>query len=373
MTKKLKSDVPPGHITKPGKMTIIESAGRVAFYTNMIGVRESLELGTVYNFHVNHDFNIVEIRPGAKLELPKKIYDFEQDFRGQVLTTLRTLEGNMNVGVCLEGYKGQGKSVIAKQLAIESGLPVIIIGSQIPKSVDFHSYLNDIKQDYVLLIDEFEKLFLDTDHPDNKFHTQDSFLSLLDGTHGLQHKRLVIFTTNKEIGDKFINRPSRIRYYKRYNFMIKKQFDAIVADKLKNKKLKKDLEDNLDIPSCNIDILTTIIEEINIHNKPYSEFKDFFNHKEKNITYAKYRREADGTWKWIEDITSKKEIGVENEYVHNLIGYNNKVLTNDGETVIYEQWDYLHPNDPDEKKANEGKTFVFKLIKQKWEKMALAF
>lgn len=365
--------IPAGHITKPGKMTIIEVMGQYKFITDMVGIRETLEPGQVYAIHVNHGFEVLEFKPAAPLSLPAKIYDFEQDFRNQILSTLRNPNGNMNVGVLLEGYKGQGKSVIAKQLAIESGLPVVLINSQIPKTINFQAFLNDIKQDYVLLIDEFEKLFPESDYAENKMHTQDSFLSLLDGTHGLQHKRLVIFTTNKEVGDKFINRPSRIRYYKKYNYMPKAQFDAVVADKLKYKKYRKDLEDCLDIPSCTIDILTTIIEEINIHNKPYSEFKDFFNHKERIITYSKYRREADGTWKFVEDITTKKEIGVENEYLQNTVGYGAKAIQNDGETIIYEINDYVDPDNPDEKKAVEMKKFIFKLIKQKWEKMTLAF
>jgi len=365
-----KTLIPPGHITKPGKMTIVEMGARIQFITDMVGISDKLELGKVYSLHVNHGFELIEIKPATPLSLPAKIYDFEQDFRKQVLTTLKTPNGNMNIGVLLEGYKGQGKSVIAKQLAIESGLPVVLINSQIPKTISFAEVLNQIKQDYVLFIDEFEKLFPETDHQDNKFHTQDSFLTFLDGTFGLNHKRLVIFTTNKEIGDKFINRPSRIRYYKRFNYMRKQQFDAIVKDKLKNKKHKKDLEDNLDIASCTVDILTTILEEMNIHNKPYSYFKDYFNHKERTITYAKYRKEEDGTWKWIEDLQSKKEIGVENEYAQNLLGYNTKILVNDGETIVYEQHNYVNPKDDNN---DEMQKFIFKVIKQKWEKMTLAF
>jgi hypothetical protein len=127
----------------------------------------------------------------------------------------------------------------------------------------------------------------------------------------------------------------------------------------------------LDVPSCTVDIVTTIIEEINIQNKPYSEFKDFFNHKERETIYTKYRKEPDGSWKWIEELRSKREIGVENEYAQNLIGYNAKILNNDGETIIYEMNDYVDPDNEDDKKADEMKRYTFKLIKQKWEKYSL--
>lgn len=357
-------------ITIPGKMTIIEAGNSIKFISNLVGISNMLTPGKTYSLYINHGFEYAELQIANALSLPNKIYDFEQTFRKQILKTLRTLDSNMNIGVLLEGYKGQGKSVIAKQLAIESGLPVVMINSQIPKTISFHDVLNDIKQDYVLLVDEFEKLFPVDDSAENKFHTQDSFLTFLDGTQGLNHKRLVIFTTNKEIGDKFINRPSRIRYYKKFNYMRKEQFDAIVNDKLKNKNHKKDLEDTLDVASCTVDILTTIIEEMNIHNKPYSYFKDFFNHKERETTYSKFKKLEDNTWKFIEDLKSKKEIGVENEYAQNLIGYSSKILANDGETIIYEISEYANPDDDDDETKIK---VVYKLIKQTWSKSSIVF
>lgn len=364
---KTKGTVRRGHITEPGKMTIIDINNDLHFFTGRVKTINELELGKVYSVQLGKS---VTLAPEDELPLPKRIYDFEQDFRQQILDTLRHPSGNNNVGVLLEGYKGQGKSLTAKQLAIESGLPVVLITTAIPKDYDFIGFLNSIKQDYCLLIDEFEKLFPKDDHNDLKFHPQDVFLSFLDGTSALSHKRLVILTTNSEIGDKFINRPGRIRYYKKFNFMSKQVFDAIVMDKLKNKKFKKDLEDELDIPSCTIDILTSIIEEINIQNKPYSKFKHYFNHKERTVTYAKYRKEKGGTWKWIEDVASKKEIGVENEYAMNVFGYGIKVISNDGETLVFEQLDYENPDREDEDKPEK---FIFKAIKQKWEKSSLVF
>jgi len=358
-------------ITKPGKMTIVESGNRVRFYTDVVQINETLVPGKVYNLEVDHQLGDIWLSPGAPLKLPVKLYDFEQEFRDQILTTLRHPHGNMNVGVLLEGYKGQGKSVIAKQLAMESQLPIVLITGAIPKIIDVFNYLNKIKQDYVLLIDEFEKYFSENDHPENKYHTQESWLTFMDGTIGLDHKRLIILTTNKEIGDKFINRPSRIRYYKKFNFMSKKVFEAILEDKLVNKNFKQDLIDNLDVPSCTVDIVTTIIEEVNIQNKPYSSFKDFFNHKERTITYSKYRKEKDGSWKFIEDLKTKREIGVENEYAQNIVGYYATILKNDGETVYYEVTDRVDPDDESDDPKSEK--FMFKLIKQAWSNKDLAF
>ena len=352
-------------ITEPGEMTIIEVSNRINFYTDLIKVGKSLESGKVYELNVDHQYGELWLSPGGTLSLPQKIYDFEQAFRDQVLTTLRHPKGNMNIGVLLEGYKGQGKSVIAKQLALESGLPIILVTGPIPKICNFSNYLDKIKQDYVLFIDEFEKFFPERDESDSKVHSQDSWLTFMDGTSGLNHKRLIILTSNREIGDKFINRPSRIRYYKKFNFMQKKVFDAIISDKLENQDLRKDLEDSLDVPSCTVDIVTSIIEEINIQNKPYSTFKDFFNHREREVVYSKFRKEKDGTWKYLEDLRTKREIGVENEYVQNVVGYNAKVLKNDGETIFYEDYDVDEEEDDDDDNKKRVK-FTFKLIKLTW-------
>lgn len=351
------SQVPSKHITVPSDMNIINFAGSFSFIQGEFKILKALESGCVYILN-STEIGDIELREGNSLKLPEKLYDFEKDFRNQILTTLRSSKSGNNIGVLLEGYKGQGKSVIAKLLAIESELPVILITSKIYKTANVTQFLTRIKQDFVLLIDEFEKLFELVDSSEDKFHSQNTFLTLLDGVLGLDHKRLVIFTSNKEINDKFVNRPSRIRYYKKYNYMSKQVFEAIVADKLVNKSFKQDLEDNLDVPSCTIDILTTIIEEINIHDKPYSQFKDFFNHKEREITYFKYRKVGD-IWEEEGELRSKREIGVESEYAANIIGYTARVISNDGETIIYEEDAY----DEDGKKTGKD---VFKLIKSEY-------
>lgn len=345
------------HITEPGKMTIISVMGSVNLYSDQVELSSEFRPGVVYDLELTD--RGISLREQNGITLPEKVYDFEKPFRDQILRSLRDKKANMNIGVLLEGYKGQGKSVIAKQLAIESGLPIICINQKIPSGYDFISFLGKIKQDHVLLIDEFEKLFSERDDSEGKYHTQDVFLSFLDGTISYNHKRLTILTSNKEIGDKFINRPSRIRYYKKFNFMSNEIFNAIVNDKLKNKRFKKDLIDNLNIPTCTIDILTTIIEEINIHNKAYSSFKKFFNHKEKSIIYTRYKKSKDGRYEYFDEVIAKREIGVENENSQEVLGYNSRVISNDGETIYYE----LKEWEGEDEKGKEVKNH-YKAVKQ---------
>lgn len=383
MKEEVKVGIPTGHITTPGKMTIIEMSGDLHLFTGVIGHHTELELGRVYSLNMGRSITL-SIKPD--LELPKKIYDFNQSFRNQVLTTLRSTEtANMSLGVLLEGYKGQGKSLEAMMLAKETGLPIIMINSPIPREYDFTGFLNGIQQDHVLLIDEFEKLFPKNSNLEKEgaFHSQDSFLSFMSGTTAPKHKRLIILTTNDEIGDKFINRPSRIRYYKKYNFMSKQVFNAILDDKLIHQHHRKDLEENIDVASCTIDLLNTIIEEINIHDMPYTEFKDFFNHKERDTLYSRFIRLSDGSWRYVDEVSSKREITMDNqEIIQNVTGhYGAKIIKMEDNLIFYTVVEWVtapgkteddDDEDNDEKERVKVKN-TYKLTKQAWNKKDLVF
>jgi hypothetical protein len=258
-------------------------------------------------------------------------------------------------------------------LAMETGLPIIMINNPIVKGIDFKAALGKIKQDHVLLIDEFEKLFPKNDSDSNKYHTQDSWLTFLDGVSGLCHKRLVILTTNDELADKLMNRPSRVLFYKKYNYMSKEVYNAILDDKLINKAYRQDLEENLDPSSCTIDILTSIINQVNILDIPYSDFKGMFNYRERIITYSKFRKEPDGSWKWIEDVQAKREITMDSTHdtIYHLIGYGSKILKNEADALYYEAYEFVPTGTKDEDGDDnlEKKPFYYKLSKNKYEKI----
>lgn len=218
------------------------------------------------------------------LKLPEKLYDVDKDFRNLVLKSFHHYDKNM--GVCLVGQKGTGKTVTAKLLAMETNLPIILIENKIPAGVDFIGFLRQINQPFVLLVDEFEKLFASPQYGDKQieYHSQQSFLSYTDGLHS-GGKKMFIFTCNKSIDDFFLNRPSRIRYLKKYEGLDKEILEMIIESRLQNKDYAKDLVDNLNVKDCTIDILVSIIDEINVHDVPYSSFKENFNFEETRYSY----------------------------------------------------------------------------------------
>ena len=60
-------------------------------------------------------------------DFPHKIYGLERDFIQHVVRTYQ--HSNKNVGVLMNGIKGAGKTVTAKTLANDCGLPVILVNA----------------------------------------------------------------------------------------------------------------------------------------------------------------------------------------------------------------------------------------------------
>ena len=97
-----------------------------------------------------------------------KIYGVHEEKANKVLN--RFEKSRKNLGVILSGDKGIGKSLFARLLskkAIENGIPVILVDDFIPGIDDF---LNDIKNEVLILFDEFDKTFKSRDDVDIHKH-----------------------------------------------------------------------------------------------------------------------------------------------------------------------------------------------------------
>lgn len=168
-------------------------------------------------------------------------------------------------GVMLAGEKGSGKSLLAKNLAIEAAarlqIPTIVINA--PWVGDkFNSFIQSIEQPVVILFDEFEKVY-DSDD-------QEKALTLLDGV--FPTKKLFVLTCNDKwrVDSHMRNRPGRLFYMLDYKGLDTAFITEYCIDNLKAD-LQKHTEKLCQIASLfgqfNFDMLKATVEEMNRYNE----------------------------------------------------------------------------------------------------------
>lgn len=204
-----------------------------------------------------------------KFVFPYKVYGLQNEFIDHVIKTYNATSGNL--GIMLTGTKGTGKTVTAKELANRLNLPVIIVKDMGDTNQFMIEYLSSIECNCVLFLDEFEKNFKESDS---------TILQIMDGVYNSLYRKVFLLTTNTmNINDNMIGRPSRIRYVKEFNNLDLKSVNEYLDDALRIPEARKELLDYIDsLTISTIDILKTIVNEVNIHGiEGLKKAKDFFN------------------------------------------------------------------------------------------------
>lgn len=206
-------------------------------------------------------------------DIPNKVYGDSLNVSKRYLETFKDRDSNTNI--LLTGEKGNGKSLLAKLICKNSNIPSIIITKYIE---DFPLIMNDIRQECIILIDEFDKIY------DNE-EKQSELLSLLDGV--FTSKKMFIFTSNKSRLNPFLqNRPGRIYYYKSFDNLDRSVIEEIVDDRLINNQHRDRLIDIANIiGNTNIDTLLSIIEEVNRYNEDPFKSAEYLNITFEDIKY----------------------------------------------------------------------------------------
>ena len=206
--------------------------------------------------------------------LPPKVYG-DLSIADRYLKTYN--HRTRNTGVLLTGQKGSGKTILAKYLAIKSGLPVICINDAFNQEgmPPFSEYLADeTLGNCFILLDEFDKIFGKDDS---------NMLTLLDGQYNMHH--LIVLTTNTtgNINSNLFNRPSRIFFRKDYSGIEESVLKEIANDLIQNKEHIEDFYNVVDqIPMLSYDIVMAIIDEMNLHQDKASNLvKELGLHSEK--------------------------------------------------------------------------------------------
>ncbi len=221
----------------------------------------------VYKTQIDMFDNIYLTKVSEKFEMPDKIYDVQRQFIDRIHKSWAETTGNL--GVLLNGIRGTGKTITAELLANESGLPVVLVTNNFK---GLTSFLNEFQQDCIIFIDEYDKIF--------EKHS-DTLLTIMDGALKTKSRFMFLLTTNESyLNQNMYQRPSRIRYIKRFGDLPLEAIIEIVDDMLIHKNLReKAIEFIAHMPIITMDLVKSVIEEINIHNQEPELFKEVFNYR----------------------------------------------------------------------------------------------
>lgn len=206
-----------------------------------------------------------------------KLYGLNQKFIDYVLKTYENTTGNL--GVLLDGIKGTGKTVTAKELCNNLQLPVILVQSMGDSNDKLIKYLSTtINFDCIFFFDEYEK----------EFKNSSDVLSFMDGTYNSIYRKIFLLTTNElNVDPNLLGRPSRIRYKKSFSNLSEEVTREILNDILKDKTaIEKVIELTYSMNIITIDLIKAIATEINIHGvEALPDIKETFNIEFSRFTY----------------------------------------------------------------------------------------
>lgn len=216
-----------------------------------------------------------------RFDFPYKLYDLQNDFLLHLKKTYECTTGNL--GILFNGIRGTGKTVTAKTFANMLNLPIIIVKSMGDHNEGLISYLSSFNFDCVFFFDEFEKQFNENDC---------SILQFMDGVYSSNYRRVFLLTTNSlSVNENLLSRPSRVRYVREFGNLEEKVVREYLKDNLHDQEATEELVGYVDtLTISTIDILKTIVEEVNIHGiDKFLEVKKFFNVKTATFDYRMVR------------------------------------------------------------------------------------
>lgn len=189
-----------------------------------------------------------------------KVYGLSDRWRDRIINTFLSRENG--TGVMLNGEKGSGKTLLARNLSLachEQGISTLIINNAWHGD-KFNKLIQDIDQPCMILFDEFEKVY--------DREQQESVLTLFDGV--FPTKKLFVLTCNDKyrIDQHMRNRPGRIFYSIDFKGLDTHFITEYCEDNLNNKQhIKAICQLATLFGEFNFDMLKALVEEMNRYDE----------------------------------------------------------------------------------------------------------
>lgn len=233
------------------------------------GMDYKLKAGKVYLLTCDKYSDELYLKEDNDFQLPEKYYQSAGDkrFINKVINTF-TKTQKLTTGVLLSGIKGSGKTLMAKHIAMNSNVPIIVVDKSV-RAGDIESFFSRIKIDTCVIFDELDK-----------YWSTSYLLGFLDGVKPTG-KKLVICTCNDEgeVSEYLNDRCSRIRYKRDFKCLGVDAILGILTDVMDEEKaydVASFIADNLGVISYD-NVIVFADEVINNPNESLEDILEDLN------------------------------------------------------------------------------------------------
>lgn len=249
-------------------MPYYTTEGRISLIPQSAEISNKLKVGT-YTVVQDRDSKSFYLEVTKDMEDSKGLFGLEERAQRVVKTFL---DRKRSTGVLAKGPQGTGKTELVRcisNLLRKRGIPTVLVNGAF-RGPEFIQFMTDITDECFVVFDEFEKNFSMSD--------QNQLLTLFSGVSS--GKKLYLLTANdgNSISKYFNSRPGRILYSFTMTGLGPDDIRAYCETHLKN---KSHLEDLVAFAQSKVvftvDMLESVIEEMNRYNESIEDIKEFIN------------------------------------------------------------------------------------------------